>query len=547
MVERPPRRLDLGRSSSLAREVHASRPVSRGLGRPASSSHKRRSPLPFHHPLQPRLMSTSPPPVLRKLGFGDRNTLTPLGNPLSDDHLRMMQELSNGAETTGPHTPSGSNNTQCEARYFSDQPHLNMPQLVDASVDQQILDLERVNDEAARRYNSVKMEVERDRLQWGGLLPDYLQTSMDEAVQMWRSAAAQDYAKAWYNLGVLYRDGHGVHQDDLTAAEYFRKAADLKFALARYSMGRACETGRGVAKSDFEAACWYRLAAEQGDERAQTNLGNMYREGRGVERDFAQAISFYRKAAEQGQVDGQNNLAMVYARGEGVRRNLTVAARWWRKAAAQGHTGAQASLANFYERGIGGVKKSELFLLAGKQGHCTTSQAAARLRESQAGQLDQSFFNQPFDLDDTSLEGMVSVSGSRIEPLFDRSRGLKRLNGLNGLLSAGRPRSQVGRPKSQGGPRDSRGPAVRGRGEPLASLVSPIRLKPPSDVRSTTMTPTSSMTPVPLSGHPVGSMTPVSLSAPPSPQIPFREAFAPQETSNTRAISGGRTRSLARE
>jgi hypothetical protein len=39
-------------------------------------------------------------------------------------------------------------------------------------------------------------------------------------------AAAQGYAEAQYNMGVMYRDGEGVSQDYAEAAKWFRKAAE---------------------------------------------------------------------------------------------------------------------------------------------------------------------------------------------------------------------------------------------------------------------------------------------------------------------------------
>ena len=60
-------------------------------------------------------------------------------------------------------------------------------------------------------------------------------------MKWYRLAAEQGYADAQNNLGVMYRKGQGVPQDDKTAVK------------------------------------WYRLAAEQGNADAQYNLGLMYR------------------------------------------------------------------------------------------------------------------------------------------------------------------------------------------------------------------------------------------------------------------------------
>lgn len=45
------------------------------------------------------------------------------------------------------------------------------------------------------------------------------------AAQLWMQRAQQGDAAAEYNLGVLYRSGHGVPQDMAKASQWFRKAA----------------------------------------------------------------------------------------------------------------------------------------------------------------------------------------------------------------------------------------------------------------------------------------------------------------------------------
>ena len=44
-----------------------------------------------------------------------------------------------------------------------------------------------------------------------------------EAFRQWKPLAEQGYAKAQYNLGVMYDNGQGVAQDDKTAVKWFRK------------------------------------------------------------------------------------------------------------------------------------------------------------------------------------------------------------------------------------------------------------------------------------------------------------------------------------
>ncbi len=83
------------------------------------------------------------------------------------------------------------------------------------------------------------------------------------ALREWRPLAEQGNAKAQFNLGVMYRNGEGVPQDDAKAAR------------------------------------WYSKAAEQGDANAQNNLGVMYRIGLGVPQDYAHAHMWFNLAASK--------------------------------------------------------------------------------------------------------------------------------------------------------------------------------------------------------------------------------------------------------
>ncbi len=118
------------------------------------------------------------------------------------------------------------------------------------------------------------------------------------ALREWRPLAEQGNAKAQYNLGVMYRNGHGVPQDDA------------------------------------EAMGWWRKAAEQGNAGAQHNLGVMYEKGRGVPQDYAKALQWYRKATEQGVADAQNALGFMYEHGLGVTQDYVQAYMWYNLAAS---------------------------------------------------------------------------------------------------------------------------------------------------------------------------------------------------------------------
>jgi len=211
----------------------------------------------------------------------------------------------------------------------------------------------------------------------------------DEAAAEYLKAAKADYAPAQSCLGILYKEGHGVAQDNAQALSWFRKAADLGDASAQNHLGIMYEQGLGVKENYAQAFDWYHKAAEQGNAQAQANagalclkgglmfcsaeqafglllkasnqgvaaaqarLGYMYRKGLGTPQDDTQALRWFIKAAEQGDVDSQYSVGLRYAQGIGVAQDDAKAAFWYRKAAEQGNAFAQNNLGILYRQGRG--------------------------------------------------------------------------------------------------------------------------------------------------------------------------------------------------
>ncbi len=91
------------------------------------------------------------------------------------------------------------------------------------------------------------------------------------ALKEWRPLAEQGDAEAQYNLGIMYREGHGVLQDDKEAVRWYRLAAEQGYAKAQSSLGLMYANGRGVPRDYVQAHLWANLAAAQGHELARIN------------------------------------------------------------------------------------------------------------------------------------------------------------------------------------------------------------------------------------------------------------------------------------
>ena len=167
--------------------------------------------------------------------------------------------------------------------------------------------------------------------------------------------------KAQNNLGVMYRHGEGVPQDDKEAVKWYTKAAEQGEAKAQNNLGVMYRHGvpqDGVPQDDKETPSTALLtstsgctkAAEQGDTIAQQTLGVMYYWGEGVPKDDKEAVKWYRKAAEQGHATAQLTLGVMYHYGQGVPKSYINAYAWYNLAASEELTIAITNLNQLEEQ-----------------------------------------------------------------------------------------------------------------------------------------------------------------------------------------------------
>jgi len=161
------------------------------------------------------------------------------------------------------------------------------------------------------------------------------------------------YVRAQGNLGVMYKHGHGVAQNDKTAMKWYTLAAEQGNATAQFNLGNGYRTGQGVIQDYKTAVKWYSLSANQGNADARLFLGEMYENAQGVIQDYKTAVKWYTLAAEQGNAYAQKNLGFMYAKGKGVPQNDKTAVKWYTLAAEQRNAYAQKNLGALYAKGKG--------------------------------------------------------------------------------------------------------------------------------------------------------------------------------------------------
>jgi len=91
------------------------------------------------------------------------------------------------------------------------------------------------------------------------------------AQRRWKSLAENGDAFAQYNLGNMYRVGHGLWENDKTAVKWYTLAAEQGHASAQYFLGWMYADGEGVIQDNVRAHMWLNIAASSGEKDASKN------------------------------------------------------------------------------------------------------------------------------------------------------------------------------------------------------------------------------------------------------------------------------------
>lgn len=175
----------------------------------------------------------------------------------------------------------------------------------------------------------------------------------EEAAKMWQIASEKNHIGAMYQLGMLYREGAGVEENNAQAFLLFEKSATLENEASMYMLGECFQYGWGVAKNMEKAFEWYYKAAEAGDESGQFELGLWYQQGVDVPEDKEKAFFWFQKAAENGYALSMYSLGACYMRGIGTDQDYESAFRWYKKSSEGGCALPNYYLGQMYQKGIG--------------------------------------------------------------------------------------------------------------------------------------------------------------------------------------------------
>ena len=135
------------------------------------------------------------------------------------------------------------------------------------------------------------------------------------------ASARQGYLEAQIEAAECYQFGRSVEQNDTEAFKWYRLAAEQGDAYSLYYLGLAYREGIGVAQDQETAFGYFKRSLEEfvkhgTDSEAIQAIGDCYLQGLGVEKDIEKAVSFYREYAEVGFPAAQFQLALGYYNGQ---------------------------------------------------------------------------------------------------------------------------------------------------------------------------------------------------------------------------------------
>lgn len=152
--------------------------------------------------------------------------------------------------------------------------------------------------------------------------------------------------------GNFDKDNILIQPNPKSALDLYRLAAQNNLAEAFYNVGVYYETGTVVDKDPAKAFAFHMKAATAGIAQAMNRLAGLYANGTGTTQDLVAAAGWYQRAADMGFAPAQIALGILYEQGAGVRQSRTVAAGHYSDAAQQGNALAMLRLANLYAVGV---------------------------------------------------------------------------------------------------------------------------------------------------------------------------------------------------
>lgn len=142
-----------------------------------------------------------------------------------------------------------------------------------------------------------------------------------QAVKLLERAGALGYRKAFYNLGLAYKEGrYHLAQDFSKAYAYFERGSALNSAMCLYGQGYLLYKGFGCKQDYAKAVELFQRGADKDYNPCMYMLGLCYRNGYGIGQDLEKASFYLKRAATQNSGMAQDELNREFAEIDGSNR-----------------------------------------------------------------------------------------------------------------------------------------------------------------------------------------------------------------------------------
>lgn len=144
-------------------------------------------------------------------------------------------------------------------------------------------------------------------------------------------------AKAGDGIAQIQMGFRDFRANDFSGAmNWFKKAAlEQEIPVAYYLVGFMYQEGHGISKNGEEAISWYNDAAERGVILADYAAGVLHFDGRLIPEDFSQAAHHFLDA--KGHPLAEYAIGVMLEKGKGFSRNITRAKDWYERSAQKGY------------------------------------------------------------------------------------------------------------------------------------------------------------------------------------------------------------------
>ena len=133
----------------------------------------------------------------------------------------------------------------------------------------------------------------------------------EKAIYFFSFFASNGDSVAQYNMGVLYRDGHGVDKNVEVALSWFLLAADQQHMLANYATAKLLEQHKTLGVSQDRNLHYYKEAAFLGHAIAPLEIGNYYYFRDAESYDLVRAVVWWMVSLERNAPGASENILKV--------------------------------------------------------------------------------------------------------------------------------------------------------------------------------------------------------------------------------------------